>query len=173
MLTAQYCNILPDRVKEKIGSILPPLGLQNVAVGTDYTARRLLADNIERLMALPENSEKNSPAKLARVARWPAGKKKGEPVSERQIRYALDTREDVLPPVPSPTLDFIVAIANAFGVPSWQMLSDDRLLKLWSLGKLFTISESVSDADVEKHLPLPPRETDEKRKPPDSDAEDG
>lgn len=126
-------------------------------MGIDYSERHLLAENIKRLMT--ERPELSSPAKLAKECRWPAGKKKGRKVSERQIRYALDTRVDALPPVPSPTLDLIVAIANAFSVPTWQLLADDRLIKLWSLGKLFTMSEAVTDAKVEQHLPLPPRET--------------
>lgn len=129
----------------------------------DYSARTLLADNIEALMAA--HPDRDTPKKLAKFARWPAGKKKGELVGERTIRYALDTRQDTVPPVPSPSLDLIVAIANAFGVPSWQLLADQRLLRLWNLGKLFTMTEGVSDAEVEKHLPLPPRERTGKDKP--------
>lgn len=107
---------------------------------------------------MSEHEDKSTPSRLAKIARWPAGRKAGELVSERQIRYALDTREDVDPPTPSPTLDFIVAMANAFEVPAWQLLADDRLIKLWNLGKLFTMSEAISDKDVERHLPFPPRE---------------
>jgi hypothetical protein len=121
-----------------------------------------LAENIKRLMF--EQPALGSPAKLAKECRWPAGKKKGQKISERNIRYALDTRLDAVPPVPSPTLDLIIAIANAFNVPTWQMLADDRMIRLWNLGKLFATSEAVMDAEVERHLPFPPTSKGVKRK---------
>lgn len=120
----------------------------------DYSARKQLANNIEWLMA--ERPELGSTTKLAKIARWPAGKKKGELISERQIRYVMDTREDAVPPTPSPTLDLIIGIANAFEVPTWQLLADERVLRIWELGKLFTSREAVSDTKVEGHYPLPP-----------------
>jgi hypothetical protein len=156
VFTAQSCNILPGHVKAE-RQLFAVAFEQDIAVDAmDYSARRLFAENIQRLM--DANPSLGSPAKLAKHCRWPSGRKKGELVSERNIRYALDTRTDAIPPIPSPTLDLLIAIANAFQVPAWQMLADDRLLKLWNLGKLFTISEGVADAEVEKHLPLPPRE---------------
>jgi hypothetical protein len=122
----------------------------------NYNARDLLAANVRRLM--DEHPDKSSPSKLARRCFWPAGAKQGKRVSERQIRYVLDTRTDSVPPVPSPTLDLVIAIGNAFDVPAWQLLVDDRQLRTWMVGKLFSASEAVSDAQVERHLPLPPAE---------------
>lgn len=117
--------------------------------------RELLAANLARLM--DETPEKGTPRLLSKVARWPEGSSKaGDPVSPRIIRYVLDTRDEA-PPY-SPTLDLVVALAEAFKVPPWQLLADDRLLKLWNLGKLFTISEAVTDKEVEKHLPFPPED---------------
>lgn len=133
----------------------------------DYSARKLLAENLARLMA--DHPDKSTPAKLAKVARWPSGKKRGREISERQIRYALDIRTDAVPAIPSPTLDLVIRIANAFDVPAWKLLAPRRVHRVWELGKLFTYTESVSDGEVEKHLPLPPRETSQaskkKRKP--------
>lgn len=120
----------------------------------DYSARKLLVDNVERLMA--DHPDLGKPVKLAKKARWPAGKKKGKPISERQIRYMLDLREDAIPATPSPTLDLIVGIANAFEVPAWQLLADDRVLRIWELGRLFDSREAVTDKTVEANYPLPP-----------------
>ncbi len=118
----------------------------------NYTARELLAEQVKKLMeARPTLS---SPRLLAKAAHWPAGKKKGKPVSERQIRYLLDTSDDA----PSPTLDLIVAVAKAFDVAPWQLLVDDKQLRIWAVGKLFSESEVVGDEEVAKFLPPAPPE---------------
>lgn len=119
----------------------------------DYSARDLLAANLERLMA--EHPDKATPSKLSKRCFWPAGDKKGEPVAPRTIRYVLDRRAGAAA-APSPSLDLIVALAEAFGLPAWQLLVDDRQLRTWMVGKLFTSGEAVTDAKVEAHIPRPP-----------------
>jgi hypothetical protein len=124
----------------------------------EYSARDVLAANVQRLM--DEHGDLGSPGKLAKRCFWPGGNKKGKRVSERQIRYVLDTRAGAALPSPSPSLDLIVAIGNAFKVPAWQLLVDDKQLRVWMVGKLFTSSEGISDKAVEQHLPLPPRKAE-------------
>lgn len=127
----------------------------------DYSARKLVADNVRDLMNAHKEAFGSVP-KLAKAAKWPAGPKRGRSVSERQIRYLLDTRADAIPPTPSPTLDLIIAVANAFEVHAWQLLADTRALRIWEIGKLFDGREAVSDTKVEGHYPLPPQEAPDK-----------
>jgi hypothetical protein len=161
VFTRPLCNILPSRVKPQLQLFAGRLKQNNAVIVPEYSARDLLAANLQRLMA--EHPDKDSPDKLSKACFWPAGRKKGENVAPRTIRYALDARVDADPPVPSPSLDLIIAIANAFEVPAWQLVADQRILRLSELGKLFTMSESVSDQQVERHLPLPPEPSKRKR----------
>lgn len=126
----------------------------------DYSPRDLLAANLRRLMDDERYVDKSSPKKLAKVSFWPSGSKAGKPLSERQVRYMLDTSPDS----PSPSLDAIVAVGNAFKIPAWQLLVDDRAMRKWMVGKLFTAEDGVPDAEVEKHLPLPPIEQERRQK---------
>lgn len=107
---------------------------QHIDVQTNST-RLVLAAAVAHLMKL--HPDRDTPAKLSRRCFWPAGKKKGKRVSERQLRYVLDTRADAVPPIPSPSLDLIVAIANAFDVPAWQLLVDDKQAREWVVDRLF------------------------------------
>lgn len=100
----------------------------------EYTARAVLAANLARLME--ETPALDTPDKLSKRCFWPAGKKKGKRVAPRTIRYALDTREDAVPPIPSPTLDLIAALAGAFGIPPWHMLVDDEEARRWVVSRL-------------------------------------
>jgi nitrous oxide reductase len=120
----------------------------------EYDAREQLAANVSDLMRASD--DKKSAKALAAKCRWPetAGpKRRGKKLSERYIRYVLNPAPDA---AHSPSLDVITAIANAFGTPAWRLLVDDKTLRVWMVGKLFTTSEGVSDQEVEKHLPLPP-----------------
>lgn len=119
-----------------------------------YDARQLLAENVAALMG--KHVELSTSKKLAAAAKWPpsAGpKRRGKQLSERYIRYVLNPSADEQH---SPSLDVIVAIASAFDVEAWQLLVDDKAIRQWMVGKLFTSSEAVTDAKVEAHLPLPP-----------------
>lgn len=150
--TAPNLQDIAAQVKRYRQDSARPYVQNNAVIVLEYDARSHLAANVARLMQA--HPDKESPAKLAKQTYWPAGRKKGKRVSERQIRYLLDTRDDA----PSPGLDVIVAIANAFEVPAWQLLADDKMIRLWEIGRLFSMPEAVSDATVEKHLPLPPTE---------------
>lgn len=99
----------------------------------EKTARTLLAENLRRLM---DAHSLETPKKLAKVARWPAGRKKGELIAPRTIGYALDTREDVVPPVPSPSLDLIVGLAEVFGRQAWEMLVSQEQADQWIVTRL-------------------------------------
>lgn len=122
----------------------------------DYSARDLLAANVQQLM--DEHPDLNTAKKLAARCRWPdsAGpKRRGNPLSERYIRYVVNPD----PEAPhSPSLDVINAIATAFKTEAWRLLVDDRTFRLWTMGKLFSNREAVADEHVERHLPLPPGE---------------
>jgi len=83
-------------------------------------AREIFAANLKSLMA--SNSKFSTPKKLAAHCYWLRSKKEGEKVSPRQILYALDTRDDVDPPLPSPTVDFVDAVAATFGLEAWLLL---------------------------------------------------
>lgn len=124
----------------------------NAMIVPEYDPKLLLADNLKRLM--DEHPDKSSPAKLSKVSKWPAGPKRGQNISPRVIAYLLDTRPEAKPY--SPTLDLIVGIADAFKVPAWQLLVDDKQLRTWMVGKLFSAEEAVADSAVERHYPLPP-----------------
>ena len=76
-------------------------------------ARNLLA-------AMRQSSDMRTPGELAKRARWPRGNKAGEPISARQIGYAMDTRKDS----PSPTLDLVQGVAKALGVQPWELFTD-------------------------------------------------
>lgn len=139
-----------------------------------YDARDVLAANLERLMA--DNPELGTRKQLAAKCFWPEGNRKaGKNVSERIIGYVLDRR--VVADPYSPSLDLITAFALAFNVPAWQLLVDDKQLRTWMVGKLFSTEDAVSDQHVEKHLPLPPREKSEgdpkrKRSPGPANGDD-
>lgn len=132
------------------------------AILPEYNARDLLAANVEQLMR--ESSDMKTAKTLAAACRWPATagpKRRGKKLSERYIRYVLTPGTDNSP---SPSLDVITAIATAFNTHAWRLLVDDRTLRLWMMGKLFSMSEGVTDREVEKHLPFPPREPHDKGK---------
>lgn len=154
VFTAISCNILPCRVNRQRQLIATPIKQNNAVIIPLYDARELLIENVKRLMG--DHPDKGSAAKLGAACIWPAGKKKGQKVGERTIRYLLDTRTDMIPPRPSPSLDLIVAIANAFNTPAWQLLVDDKQLRTWMVGKLFSAGDAATDARVERYLPLPP-----------------
>lgn len=119
------------------------------------TPRELLAANVAELMR--EHADLNTAKKLAARARWPdsAGpKRRGQPLSERYVRYVLNPTADAQH---SPSLDVITAIADAFRTEPWRLLVNEKALRLWALGKLFSNDEAVTDQHVERHLPLPPR----------------
>lgn len=42
------------------------------------------------------------------------------------------------------------------GKPVKQLLADDRVLRIWELGRLFDSREAVTDKTVEANYPLPP-----------------
>lgn len=113
--------------------------------------REQLAAKVKSLMEA--SADKGTPRLLSKVCYWPPGSKKaGRKVSERNICYVLDTSEFS----PSPTLDVIVAIANAFSVPAWQLLVDEKQVRLWMVGRLLSTTE-VRDSHVERHLPPTPQ----------------
>lgn len=119
-----------------------------------YNARDLLAANVAELMR--QHPDLGTSKKLAARARWPASagpKRRGKPLSERYIRYVLNPSADEQH---SPSLDVIVAISTAFGIDAWRLLVDEKAIRQWMVGKLFTPDEAASDAKVEQHLPLPP-----------------
>lgn len=144
------------------------------------SARDLLAANVSELMRT--HPDKASPAKLAKRCFWPATagpKRRGKRLSERYVRYVVNP---VAEANHSPSLDVIEAIAKAFDLEAWQLLVNEKHLRLWMMGKLFSNAEAVTNAKVEQHYPLPPREEadgDAKRKgkprdappPPDEDHE--
>lgn len=123
-------------------------------ITADPTARELLAANVDELMRA--HPDLDTPRKLALRAKWPpsAGpKRRGKPLSERYIRYVLNPTVDAQH---SPSLDVITAIAEAFKTEPWRLLVNEKTLRLWALGKLFSNDQAVTDQHVEKHLPLPP-----------------
>lgn len=120
------------------------------------TARELLAANVAELMRA--HPDMDTARKLASRAKWPASagpKRRGKPLSERYVRYVLSPTADAQH---SPSLDVIIAIADAFKTEAWRLLVNEKTLRLWALGKLFSNDEAVTDQHVEKHLPLPPSE---------------
>lgn len=122
----------------------------------EYDARDLLAANVARLML--EHPDRGSARKLAAKSFWPATagpKRRGKALSERYVRYVLNPVPDA---AHSPSLDIITAIATAFGVQAWQLIVDDKQLRTWMVGKLFSSSDAATDAKVEAHYPLPPGE---------------
>lgn len=126
---------------------------------SDYSARDLLAANVRELMH--DRPDLDTPKKLAAKCRWPdsAGpRRRGKQLSERYIRYVLSPTADEQH---SPSIDVVTAIATAFGTHAWRLLVDDKTMRLWALGKLFSNDEAVTDQHVEKHLPLPPSDKNE------------
>lgn len=119
----------------------------------DYSTRKQLAENVRRLM--DEHAELSSVPKLAKHARWPAGKKRGELISERNLRYALKVPSDPSDITPSPGLDVIIGIANAFEVPAWQLLADSQVLRIWRLAQLMATGEHALEADSDGQHPTP------------------
>ena len=118
------------------------------------TARELLAANVGELMR--STPELDTAKKLAAKAKWPASagpKRRGKALSERYVRYVLNPTAEAQH---SPSLDVITAIADAFKTEPWRLLVNEKTLRLWAIGKLFTIEGAVSDSHVERHLPLPP-----------------
>lgn len=81
--------------------------------------KEIFADNLAFVM----NSKPSlsTSGKLSTRAKWPRGKKAGEPISARMIDYAMDKR---MVDAPSPTLDFVEGVARALGVQPWELLTD-------------------------------------------------
>lgn len=154
VFTEASCNILPHVVKG-VRQHIAGLGRQDSAVSTTtHNARALLAANVEELMRA--HPDLDTARKLAARAKWPASagpKRRGKPLSERYIRYVLNPTAEAQH---SPSLDVLTAIAEAFKTEPWRLLVNDKTLRLWALGKLFSNDEAVPDQHVEKHLPLPP-----------------
>jgi hypothetical protein len=122
----------------------------------EYSARDLLAANVRELMR--NRPDLDTSRKLAARCRWPdsAGPlRRGKPLSERYIRYVLNPTADEQH---SPSIDVVTAIATALGTQAWRLLVDDKTLRQYMMGKLFSMEDAVPDKQVEKHLPLPPRE---------------
>lgn len=82
------------------------------------TVKDIFADNLTALMESDVNLD--TPAKVAAKAKWPRGKKAGECVSARNVDYAKKKGATL----PSPTLDFIEAIAKLFNVEPWELITD-------------------------------------------------
>lgn len=101
-----------------------------------YDARALLAANLQRLME--KHPDKDSAEKMSKVCAWTAGTKKGKKIAPRTIGYVLDTRNIERP---SPGLDLITSLADAFKVRAWQLLVDERELHDWAVRKLSPSNE--------------------------------
>jgi hypothetical protein len=111
---------------------------------------------------MERNPDLNSPRKLAARATWPAdsgGERAGKNVSERMVRYVLEPgRAPRDKKIPSISLDFITALASAFGEPVWRLLVDDDAARHWVVTKLLGAA-AAPDERVAAALGTPPKRT--------------
>jgi len=121
--------------------------------------RKILANNVAALMA--RTPALNSQRKIAKACFAPRRQ-----IGARTIGHLLNTEPDA----PQPQLDTIVAVAEAFRVPPWALLSPDFDAESKTVGELppeflefarrlyaqrdivmDIFTEAVQDADVESH----------------------
>lgn len=122
----------------------------------DKYLKLIIKENVERLMKLPRNVDRNTPATLAGKCYYPKGcRKGGKKVAARTLGYLFEIPDNPKDNI-SPSVDLVQAVAKGLDVSPWELMVDSQQEKRNILDKILN-SNAPTDAYVEKKLGKPNR----------------